>query len=115
MINRALRLLRSYHGLKQKDLAGLLDLSPSHLSEIEAGVKPVAYDLLEKYAAVFDMPVSSIIIFAETSAGKKGAKSTKNLQAKITDKALKLLEWLETVSRFHDESPPTPKPKPRVS
>lgn len=113
MIHRALKLLRSYHGLKQKDLAERLDLSPSHLSEIEAGTKPVSYDLLERYAKVFDMPVSSIAIFAET-AEKRGKKS-QALQAKITQKAVQLLEWLETVSRFHDDPPNTSKPKSRVS
>ena len=111
MIHRALRLLRRYHGLKQKDLAELLGLSPSHLSEIESGAKSVAYDLLEKYAAVFDMPVSSIIIFAESSTGCKNSKSMKSLQARISNKALKLLEWLETVSRFHDDPPAKRKQK----
>lgn len=116
MIHRALKLLRSYHGLKQKVLAERLELSPSHLSEIEAGTKPVSYDLLEKYAKVFDIPVSSITIFAETASQKKGRKSTKNLQDNITQKALQLLEWLETISRFHDDPPPTTtKSKPRVS
>jgi transcriptional regulator with XRE-family HTH domain len=105
MINRALKLLRNYHNLKQKDLAVMLDLSPSHLSEIEAGSKPVSYDLLERYSQVFKMPVSNIAMFAEIS-DQKGKPS---LQFKIADKALKVMEWLETVSQIHDNPHSTRK------
>ena len=101
MIHRALKLLRSYHNLKQKDLAARLGLSPSHLSEIESGSKPVSYELLEKYSKVFDIPVSSITLFAE--AAQSG--QPKGIQAAIADKALRMLEWLETISRYDNDSP----------
>lgn len=101
MIHRALKLLRSYHNLKQKDLATRLGLSPSHLSEIESGTKPVSYELLEKYSKVFDIPVSSITLFAE--AAQNG--ETKGIQAAIADKALRMMEWLETISRYDNDNP----------
>lgn len=79
----------------------MLGLSPSHLSEIEAGTKPVSYDLLEKYSQIFKMPVSNIAMFAEIS-DTPAQKGKPSLQFKIADKALKVLEWLDTVSQIHD-------------
>lgn len=97
MIHRALKLLRVYHNFKQKDLAEKLGLSPSHLSEIEAGSKPVSYELLEKYSKIFAIPVSTIALFAEASGSKK------KIQSVISDKALRLLEWLDTITQVHSE------------
>ena len=107
MINRALRLLRLYHGLKQKDLATLLGISSSHLSEIESGAKSVSYDLLENYAKVLKTPVSTITMFAEMS----NAKDTKSMISRVSDKALLLLEWLETISKVAPQDVPNgPRP-----
>ena len=108
MINRALRLLRNYHSLKQKDLAQRLDISPSHLSEIESGLKPVSYELLESYARVFDIPVSSIAMFLEASKMTKRQR----LQANINDKVLRLLEWMETVTRISEDDERTKQSLP---
>ena len=93
MFHRALRLLRTYHQLTQGELAKRLDMSNSYLSEIETGNKVPGLDLLEKYAEVFKMPVSSILLFSETvgSKHKAGAK----LKITAADKILRLLEWLE--------------------
>ena len=106
MINRALRLLRLYHGLKQKDLATMLKISSSHLSEIESGAKGVSYDLLENYAKVLKTPVSTITMFAEMSV----SKDKKSLASRVSDKALSLLEWFETISKV---SPQDASDRPR--
>jgi transcriptional regulator with XRE-family HTH domain len=100
MIHRALRLLRTYHNFKQKDLAARLDLSPSHLSEIEKGVKPVTYELLERYSAVFKIPVSSIALFAEATDRAPQRPAVR----KISEKALRLLEWLDTITEIDNDS-----------
>ena len=107
MINRALRLLRVYHNLKQKDLAKRLDISPSYLSEIESGVKGVSYELLEKYAKALRVPISTITMFAEASAAKDG----QTFVGALSDKALKLLEWFETISAVDSSNAPK---KPRA-
>ena len=93
MLNRALRLLRTYHQLSQVDLAKRLAISNSYLSEIEKGDKTPSLDLLDKYAALFKMPVSSILLFSESieSNKKPGAK----LRVAAAEKLLRLLEWLE--------------------
>ncbi|WP_186024183.1 helix-turn-helix transcriptional regulator [Burkholderia gladioli] len=93
MLYRALKLLRTYHQLTQVELAKRLGISNSYLSEIEKGDKSPGLDLLGKYAEVFKMPTSSILLFSETMGGERtrGGK----LRIAAADKILRLLEWLE--------------------
>lgn len=94
MLNRALRLLRTYHQLTQTELAKRLGISNSYLSELEKGVsKEPSIELLNKYAEIFKMPASSILLFSEQidSRASTGAK----LRVAAADKILKLLEWID--------------------
>lgn len=93
MINRALRLLRTYYRLSQKDLSIKLGISNSYLSEIETGSKSPSMDLLEKYSSIFKMPVSTILLFSE--AVDKNISTKENLRISAADKILRLLEWIE--------------------
>lgn len=65
MLNKALRLIRIFHDLTQTELATKLGVSKSHLSGIESGDKQPSLGLLARYSEVFDLPLSSIIFFAE--------------------------------------------------
>lgn len=93
MLNRALRLLRTYHQLTQVELAKRLGISNSYLSELESGDKMPPLDLLDKYSDIFKMPTSSILLFSESllGEGRRGGK----LRVGAADKILRLLEWLE--------------------
>lgn len=93
MLNRALRLLRTYHQLTQVELAKRLGISNSYLSEIESGDKTPPLDLLDRYSDIFKMPASSILLFSEslTGEGRRGGK----LRVGAADKILRLLEWFE--------------------
>lgn len=93
MLYRALKLLRTYHQLTQVELAKRLGISNSYLSEIEKGDKAPGLDLLTKYAEVFKMPTSSILLFSETMEGER--KPGSKLRVAAADKILRLLEWLE--------------------
>lgn len=95
LLNRALRLLRTYHQMKQVDLAKRLGISNSYLSELESesNDKAPGLDLLEKYAEIFKMPVSSILLFSE-SLGDSRKPGTK-LRISAAEKIVRLLEWLE--------------------
>lgn len=110
MIHRALKLLRTYHGIKQKDFAKSLGISSSYLSEIESGNKTISYDLLGKYSEILKMPISDITLFAESESLHAGGKPA-SIQNKITDKLLKLLEWMESISDTNEitNSKSTPK------
>lgn len=93
MLNRALKLLRTYHQLKQIELAKRLGVSNSYLSEIETGLKTPGVDLLEKYAEIFKMPVSSIMLFSEKMSDDK--TTGEQLRVAAADKILRLLEWID--------------------
>jgi transcriptional regulator with XRE-family HTH domain len=108
MINRAIKLLRSYHNLKQKEMASRLGVSQSHLSELEGGTKSVSYDLLERYSEVFKIPVSAIAFFGELDRAEKEGRDS--FPVKLTGKALKILEWLDSIKSFEDDDASHAKP-----
>lgn len=84
MLNEALRLMRVFHDLSQKELAEKLEISKSHLSEIESGKKIPSLALLEKYSQVFDIPLSSILFFSENLAKtQNGEKARKFISSRI--------------------------------
>ncbi len=98
MLNRALKLLRTFHQLNQTELAQRLGISNSYLSEIESGNKKPGLDLLEKYSSVFKIPVSSILLFSEKLEDNRPSEK---LREKAADKILRILEWIsekETVA-----------------
>ena len=53
MLSEALRLIRTFHDLKQKQLAEQIGLSRSYISEIEKGHKIPTLDVIEKYSTRF--------------------------------------------------------------
>jgi len=91
MINRALKLLRTFHQLSQVELAKRLGLSNSYLSELESGIKSPSIEILEQYSVVFKLPLSSILLFSEQL---ESATPGNKLKIKAADKVLKLLEWV---------------------
>lgn len=93
MLNRALKLLRTYHQLSQTELASKLEVSNSYLCEIEKGVKQPSLDLLSQYARVFKMPVSNILLFSEEIEAPYS--SSEKLRVTAASKVLRLLEWID--------------------
>ncbi|MGO4561981.1 helix-turn-helix domain-containing protein [Rhizobiales bacterium 3FA27D7] len=91
MINDALRLLRLYLGLSQKQIAVELDLSQSMISEIENGTKTVSMDVLDKYSVKFNVRMSQLLFFAEELDGEPLKMRGKLI---IANRVLKLLERL---------------------
>jgi transcriptional regulator with XRE-family HTH domain len=91
MLNKALRLMRVFHDLTQKELAGKLDISNSHLSEIESGKKQPSIALLERYSQVFGIPISSILFFSENLGESRSRKKAREF---ISSKVLNILEWI---------------------
>lgn len=65
LINEALKTIRVFHDMTQKELAQDLGMSKSHLSEIESGRKNPTLAVIERYAEYFQVPTSSILFFAE--------------------------------------------------
>lgn len=91
MLHEALRLIRVFHDISQKDLAIRLGISNSYLSEIENGKKAPSIELIEKYAIEFNMPVSSIFFFSEKIVdGRKGEVARQYVSKKV----LAILNWI---------------------
>lgn len=90
MYDRALKTIRLYHRLSQSDLAEQIQISRSYLNEIERGKKEPSLDVLNKYASRFDVPLSSLMLFAERTQDKTYDKA----RVFLADKVLKMLEWL---------------------
>ena len=102
MYHRALKLIRQYHRLSQVELAELLGLSKSFVSEIEKdGGKKPSIDVLERYANHFKIPLSSLLLFAERTGAKNIYERSRVYTA---DKVLKMLEWLEETTQSNDTS-----------
>ena len=91
MLNEALRLVRVFHDLNQTQLAERLEISKSYLSEIESGKKPASIDLLTKYSDIFDVPVSSLMLFSEKLESDSVSERTRSF---VANKIVKIMGWL---------------------
>lgn len=92
MIHRAIKVFRQFNRLTQAEVAERLSISKSYLSEIEAGKKTLNVDLLEKFAVLYEMPVSSLVFFSE-ALPYNGTKVPERFRAFASDKLLSVLEW----------------------
>lgn len=91
MLNEALRLIRVFHDVSQRELATRLQIVPSYLSEIEAGKKEPTLPLLRRYSEEFKIPMSSILFFAEHIEDKTPAN---RLKSAVSGKVLALLNFI---------------------
>jgi transcriptional regulator with XRE-family HTH domain len=91
-LGRVLKLIRTYHQLKQNELAEKLGISNSYLSEIETGKKDSSISLLEQYSRVFEIPVSHIILLSEHV---DESKEWSPLSVVVAKKALAILDYYE--------------------
>lgn len=102
MIGEALRLIRVYHDLKQSDLAERLNISQSHLSEIERGKKSPSSELIERYSKEFRLPVSSIWFFDEHLTDRVKPSTLDRARGIIADKVLDFLRVVERKREIDD-------------
>jgi len=100
MLSQALKTIRVFHDLKQVEGAALLCISRSHLSEIEKGIKTPSLQLIEKYAEVYDIPISSIFFFAENAGSTSSHEQARLI---VAPKILALLQFLEGRFNVSDE------------
>lgn len=99
MINKALRLIRTFHDVNQSEMSCRLGISKSYLSEIESGKKQPTLDILEKYSAEFEIPLSSILFFSESIDSNKLGEKFRLVLAK---KVVSILEWNQNRNESSD-------------
>ena len=97
MLSEALRLIRVFHDLSQSELAAQVNISKSYLSEIENGKKEPSLDVIKKYSLRFNIPISSIMFFAE-KLNEDGSisKQTKKAKGVIANKIISFLLLIES-------------------
>ena len=74
MIGDVLKRLRAIYGYKASEMSKMLNISPSYLSEIENCKKQPSLEHLRKYAEIFGIKLSSLILLSESyeEAEKEG-------------------------------------------
>ena len=61
---RAIRFVRSAHGLSQRQLAERIDISPSHLSLVESGKRDPSLKLVEEISVSLAVPMHLLALLA---------------------------------------------------
>ncbi len=104
VLSEALRLIRVFHDVKQKQLAEQLGISKSYLSEIERGKKIPSIEVIQKYAAEFQMPVSSILFFAEQLVDpNRKPPDADRVRGIIAGRVISFLQFIEAKAKEHAE------------
>lgn len=96
-INKALKILREYHGLKQFEAADKIGFSRSVISELESGGRPASLDVIQRYADAFKIPASSVLLLAELSEHSLESSDLKGItrmKRNIAVKTFKILDWI---------------------
>ena len=101
MIGETLRLLRIFNDYTMVQLAEKMGLSQSYISELENGKKQPTLQVLEKYADLFDLKPSTILLFSEALSKDSGKSLPRKQQ--VAYAGMKFLKLLERVGRLEDE------------
>ena len=99
MLNEALRLVRVFHDLNKTQAAEKVGLSKSYVTELERGDKKVTLEVLQKYATGFNMPVSSLMFFAEQVDNSPREK----IRNAVASKVVSMLDWIAAVTAERDD------------
>lgn len=99
-MGEALKLLRIFNGYKSAELADLIGISQSYVSELENDKKQPTMEVLDKYAKVFDMKKSTLLLFAEALENDSANTDKKQRVARA---GMRLLKILEKVGEFENE------------
>ena len=95
MLGEALRLIRVFHDYKISSLSNELGVSSSYISEIENNKKTPSIEILDKYSAFFDIPVSAIMFFAEDIEKDKDEPIKKYMRKSI----IRFMKMIENVTK----------------
>ncbi len=96
-LNRILKCLRIFNHYSQTKLSDEIGLSKSYISEIENEKKKPTLEIIEKYAKIFKIPASTIMLFAEVEMNNTLILKVRKF---LTKKALIFFEWL---IEYHEE------------
>lgn len=96
MIGDILKRTRIIYGYKASEMSKMLGISSSYLSEIENNKKKPSYDLLRKYADIYGMKLSSLILlsenYEEAEQLNKGDRFIRNMMIHLIGKMTPKME-----------------------
>jgi len=95
---RTLRAIRLFHGQSLAEAASNLDCAKSFISDLENDKRSPSLDTLERYAAVYDIPVSSIMLLIESET-RKSKSLRESIKMAVTKKLLGVLEMMAPKER----------------
>jgi transcriptional regulator with XRE-family HTH domain len=67
-LGQAIRRLRRERDLSQEELGHLAEIHPTWISHIESGRTNPAWGTVRRIAAVFEVPLSQVVLLAESLA-----------------------------------------------
>jgi transcriptional regulator with XRE-family HTH domain len=91
MLHKALRMIRVFHDISQKELAARLGIAPSNLCEIDSNAKRPTLQILQKYAEEFKIPVSLIMYLSETL---QDGSIAERVRVSVSRKVLAILKFI---------------------
>ena len=97
VINETLRMLRTINGVTGKELAGQLGISTSYLSEMENGKKMPPFDMLQTYASIFQVKLSTLVLFMEQEGDNQTSKIT--TRTKTKDTLFRFMKFLDSMEQ----------------
>lgn len=101
MIGDVLKRTRTIYGYKATEMSSMLGISASYLSEIENNKKRPSLELLEKYAKIYGIRLSSLILLSENiEEAEKSGKGT----AIIRNMMMHLIEGMSNSAGDSDEA-----------
>ena len=100
MIGDVLKRTRIIYGYKAREMSSELGISASYLSEIENNKKQPSLELLQKYADIYGIRLSSLILLSENM--EKAEKSDKGT-AFIRNMMIRLIQRMSAPEDDIDE------------
>lgn len=98
-LGRAIKVIRTASGIRQKEIAGKIGVTANYVSMVEAGKRQPSVAFLKQIARVIGVPVGLFFLWAEDQ-GDASPKSHPQLRTLLTElEAMYLLGKRETTSR----------------
>jgi transcriptional regulator with XRE-family HTH domain len=84
-LGRALKVIRTASGIKQKDIAAELGVTPNYISLVEAGKREPSISFLKKFAGTLKVPTGLLLLWdeAESKPFTKDMKLVRGLLAQL--------------------------------
>jgi len=84
-LGRAIKLMRTAAGMKQKDVAAKIGVTSNYVSLVENGRREPSVSFLKKVAAILSVPVGLFFLWEETESGpsEKSLDQVRSLLARL--------------------------------